>query len=180
MIVLGVMATMLFLAQQENKEPEMPNVTSNVLLVHADEALINKIVSVAKISKEDATRIVDQAEKLSYKDFPKKSDILSVIAVESMFKNNVSDGLGSCGLMQVNAKANNLDSDVVCLFPMTNMIHGVRILRENYERLGDIRKALLTYNSGIGNFLKGNYNEDYHRKFLTWKGKLSVLRRKSN
>lgn len=174
MIVLGVMAT-LFLAQQGYLEPEPPNVTSIVEIIHADEASINKITTLTKAPRELVISIVDQAEELSYKDFPKKSDILALIAVESTFRNTVTDGLGSCGLMQVNAKANRLDPAVVCTLPMTNMFHGVRILRDNFERLGNPRKALLAYNVGLGNFLKGNYNEDYHHKFLKWKERLHVL-----
>lgn len=175
MIVLGVLATLL-LAQQGTSEPIPPNVTSNVrILTIADEALINRISILSKTPQKLVIEIVGQAEELSYKDFPNKIDILALIATESMFKNEVTDGSGSCGLAQVNAKANSLDPTVVCKFPMTNMEHGVRILRENFIRLGNSRKALLAYNAGVGNFLKGNYNEDYHRKFLKWKGKLNVL-----
>lgn len=180
MIALSVMAILL-LAQKEKIEPVMPDVVSHQPTeIRVDEDLINRIVTVAKVPYETARAIVIAAEELAYKDFPKKVDILAVIGVESTFQNHVSDGLGSCGLMQVNPAANKLDHGVVCSFPLTNMKHGVRILRQNYESTGSAKDALLVYNSGLGNFRQGIYKESYYHNFLSWKGKLHALRGKGN
>lgn len=144
-----------------------------VVVKKFNQNLYNKVVSVFKdvdpILLED---ILEHADRLAYEDFPRREDIISVIAVESGFRTCPTDGLGSYGLMQVNAKANRINKETLCN-PQVNMIHGVRILRENYETFRSERKALLVYNAGIGNFLEGNYNDDYYRKFKMWRSKFS-------
>lgn len=119
-----------------------------------------------KTSLEFAKRIVYLAAKYAYADFPKRNDILAIIAVESSFRPKASYR-GSHGLMQIEKKSHvkslrgrNIKD------PAVNIELGSQILNEYYQALGNSKKnAILAYNAGIGNFLKHRYHLDYYNKY---------------
>lgn len=114
--------------------------------------------------------IVEVADRLEYRDFPTKYDILALISIESGFKRSSVSPDGSRDLMQIHYRKNR--KTIVNNFSQfdssdleSHMRLGVIILRSLYESLGSPRAALLAYNSGIGNYQKGRYNPTYYTKF---------------
>jgi hypothetical protein len=102
--------------------------------------------------------IVKIADSLSYKDFPRTSDILTIIRIESGF-NPLAVNSVSHGIMQVNYAPFDIEE---------NMRQGVFILRQYYLITKSIEGAVKSYNIGIGNYLKGLLplaSADYWGKF---------------
>lgn len=109
-------------------------------------------------------RLVTIAEKYAYSDFPRKEDILAVIAIESRFRLNVRSG-NSQGLMQVNREANSKEVQGSLFNPDENIRVGTLILRRYYEILGGNRRAaIMAYNVGVGAYLKGRRPFSYLNK----------------
>lgn len=109
--------------------------------------------------------VVNIAQPLAYKDFPRMPDILAIMYVESRFKfdavNRNHSGSGtSNGIMQVNGG----------LFDVEKNIHqGVAILRETYLITHSKAGAVKAYNVGIGNYLRNRMPTaaaDYYVKFV--------------
>ncbi|HET8688938.1 MAG TPA: transglycosylase SLT domain-containing protein [Methanosarcina sp.] len=114
-------------------------------------------------------QILGYVEQSSYDDFPTAKHILSIMAVESSF-NPKAKNRGNSGLMQINLKANGkkLRSRSI----EENIRVGADLLHEYYLLLRcNQRGTVLSYNAGIGNYLKGRYKTDYWRKYqreLSW------------
>jgi hypothetical protein len=85
--------------------------------------------------------------------FPSPSLVLAIIQVESGGNPNAYNH-PSTGLMQVNATRRN-GSKAKLLDPYYNILIGIRMLKENFEILGNEAKAIMAYNLGIGNLLAG-------------------------
>lgn len=107
---------------------------------------------------EPKPEVTKLARELAYEDFPKVSDIFTIIRIESGFnpraKNNISNGL-----MQVNHGSFNIRQ---------NMIQGVSILRQYYLMTHSKEAAIRSYNIGIGNYFNGLMKrsaDDYWNKF---------------
>lgn len=106
--------------------------------------------------------ILSKAQQLSHPDFPTTQDILTIIKIESNFNPKAINGV-SRGLMQVNHGSMN---------PSTNMKQGVKLLREYYLTLDSMKSAVIAYNIGIGNYLKGRVKKrgrEYWNKFKYYK-----------
>lgn len=105
--------------------------------------------------------VIKLANKLSYTDFPKAIDIISIARVESGFNPNALNLeiskinpnrkiQSSKGIMQVQGGS----------FDVTkNMTAGVEILREYYLNLKSKKAAVIAYNIGIGNYKRGKCKE---------------------
>jgi hypothetical protein len=104
--------------------------------------LAEGIVEEFRIPKDLAILIVTLAEKYAYKIFPTKQDILSIIEIESSFKSS-STHKGCVGLMMINSRFNKSK----LRDPETNIKIGAAMLNEHYLLLGNIRSAVLAYNS---------------------------------
>jgi len=146
--------------QKQEELPQAPQVTE-------DQKLATRISDKFLIPIELATTIIVLATKNAHEDFPTRNDILAVIAVESGFHPKVSYR-GSHGLMQIEMKSHRDKLYGRSIFdPSTNTEIGAFVLNQLYEMLGkNKRGAFLAYNSGIGNYLKGHYREDYYRKVM--------------
>lgn len=73
--------------------------------------------------------------------------VAAVVAAESSFRPNAVSAAGARGLMQLmpaTARALGIDPDC----PYANIAGGVRYLRAQAERFGDMRLALAAYNAG--------------------------------
>jgi len=104
--------------------------------------------------------MVHLARQLAYKDFPRASDILTIMRIESAFNPHAINKMSN-GIMQVNY--GSFDFRV-------NMRQGVSLLREYYLITHSKMGAIKAYNIGIGNYLKGHLRysaEDYWDKFRT-------------
>jgi hypothetical protein len=114
--------------------------------------------------------VVDIVAPLAYSDFPKISNILTIISVESSFnpkaKNPNHDGKGtSNGIMQVNGGPFDLRGNIKA---------GVARLREYFLITGSEAAAIKAYNIGIGNFQRGIHMQaatEYFSKY-TIQGKI--------
>lgn len=130
-------------------------------------SMANTLVSIFKIPSDTSDEIVKAAERNAYSDFPSRNDILAIIAVESSF-NPKAFLLGNMGLMQVRKKSHIGKLKGRSLFNIeANIEIGVIILREYFIKFGCDRKAaILSYNSGDGNYSKGRFHYEYYKKFL--------------
>lgn len=110
--------------------------------------------------------IVYAATTFGYGGFPSAVDILAIISVESSF-NSKASYRGSKGLMQIHVPAHGKNFIGKNIFDVkTNIEYGSDLLYEYYVLLGRNRKAaILAYNAGIGNYLKGRYNIEYWHKY---------------
>lgn len=131
-----------------------------------DLVLIKSVASRFKKPEPLIREIVNTAQKYSYEDFPKRNDILAIIAVESTF-NTKAHHHGSWGLMQIEAKSHRGKyKSIEHLTEIeTNIKIGSDLLREYYDILRSSRNSAITaYNVGIGNFLDGMRNPKYSSK----------------
>jgi hypothetical protein len=119
-----------------------------------------------EITLRAALEIIKLATEHADEDFPKRNDILALIAVESRY--NVRAKFKGCfGLMQINLKAHSkLLKRRNPLNPSVNIEVGSATLRVYYESLGKNSKAaILSFNAGIGSYLKRRYNKEYYSKY---------------
>lgn len=132
-----------------------------------DAALIKRLSDSFKLSPETSEKMIKLAKDNAYEDFPSRDEILAVIAVESGFQPKVSYR-GSHGLMQIEMKSHKDKLHGRSIFdPNANVEIGAFVLNQCYELLGkNKRGALLAYNSGIGNYLKKHYREEYYLKVM--------------
>ncbi len=119
------------------------------------------VVHISQEYKKPHIKVIDILSLVDSKvdkDFPRKSDILAVMAIESRFKESARSSSGATGLMQI-------------LYIRTasteeNIKAGIWLLRDYRKRLGSEKAAIQAYNVGIGNYLKGKRNNSYYNKYL--------------
>lgn len=130
--------------------------------------LVEHISTKWRISPALATNIVNLAEKNARADFPKRNDILAIIAVESSF-NPKASFRGSHGLMQIEKKSHLNKLAGRNIFDIAvNIELGSNILYEYFMLVGkNVKATLLSYNAGIGNYKKGRYKLEYYQKYKT-------------
>ena len=122
-----------------------------------------------KCQEDVALLAVQYAEEFAHKDFPRKQDLLAIIAIESSF-NPSAEFKGSKGVMQVLVKTHR--ARITGEFDLREQIRvGASILREYYEITGGKQAAVMSYNVGIGSYKRGARPEKYfgkYRKELLW------------
>jgi len=155
-------STLLAVALLQNPSPSLSQTTS-----YSDTTDSRAVSAVVLNYDQDPAfvqRLVSIAEKYAYSDFPKKEDILAIIAVESRFKPDAKTQT-SKGLMQINLDANRKRIQGSLFNPDENIRVGVEILRGYYELLGSNRSAaIMAYNIGPGSYLKGRRSRVYLSK----------------
>lgn len=132
--------------------------------------LTKYISSKFQISRPQALKIVTEAEKhSSKKGFPKLSDTLAVIAVESRFKQYAVSPTNAVGLMQIVYKRSSTNIS-------QNIKDGTTLLK-TYYRLTKNNKdhAIQAYNVGIGAFYDGARSTDYLESFKKHKQKFEEI-----
>lgn len=122
--------------------------------------LIGKVAEKYKADPNVISAAVHAAEKYAYDDFPRASDILGVISVESSFQERAVSGLKkdpAIGLMQVRPGVNGLSrTDLSSIDDQIRI--GTQILRKYYEKTGDKDAALHAYNVGLTNHYRSKTN----------------------
>lgn len=119
-----------------------------------------------RIDPRLARTIVVLAIKHEDKVFPRATDILAVIGVESSFNPSAVSKLRrdpARGLMQVRPGVWKIDPSELNDIEKQIVI-GVRILKKYYARTGDEEGALHAYNIGITNYRAGKTNPAYVAK----------------
>lgn len=128
--------------------------------------LVKHLVTNWKVSPLLAREIVMLAEKNARADFPKRNDILAIIAVESSY-NPKASFRGSHGLMQIEKKSHLDKLKGRNIFNVAvNIELGATVLYEYFQLVGkNVKATLLSYNAGIGNYKKGRYRLEYYTKY---------------
>lgn len=161
--------------------PSSPPPPATLMAAHKKQQAMKEIEEMAKViqakykvDKQKASEIIQLAQKYEKKTFPRVKDILSVVAIESSFKQTSVSPLKNdpaMGLMQVRPGVWGLEKSDLST-PEKQIKVGVDILHKYYEKLGSEDKALHAYNIGITNFRRGTgLNPAYVEKFKkarTW------------
>lgn len=105
-----------------------------------------------------ARQVILEAKKHSNPDFPRKEDILAIIAIESGFKTSAVSTAKAKGLMQVLYKPTTFDIT-------QNIYDGTFLLKDYYKKLSNISATIQAYNVGIGAYKQGNRNHEYLEKY---------------
>lgn len=127
-----------------------------ILLIWSSQTIAAGYISPSKLIKQIA-------REFAYDDFPKTSDILTIIRIESGFNPKAVNGVSN-GIMQVNHAPFDIRE---------NMRQGSSLLREYYLITKSKEGAVKAYNVGIGNYLKGHLivaQNDYYSKFQSQRG----------
>jgi hypothetical protein len=123
-----------------------------------EHVLIDKTSQVHKVSKVLVAEVLNSAKHKADVEFPRTSDVLAIVAIESSFKLDAKSSVGAKGLMQVLYKKTQYDIE-------SNITDGVALLKQYKQQLGSEAAAVQAYNVGIGNYLKGMRNTQYLAKF---------------
>lgn len=158
---------------QSVTESKPAEVTLNTVIQEqtrtSDEILAKIIAAQFKCTLQVALDAIKYATLYAHRDFPRKHDILAVIAVESRFNPNAISG-GSKGVMQVLVKTHR--DKISGKFDLKEQIRvGTLILRTNYEQTRNSNGAVMAYNVGLGAYERGSRPRAYLSKFskqLIW------------
>lgn len=112
-------------------------------------------LSKGQLDLDSQDKILAISQFLAYDDFPKVTDILAVMKIESNFEVFARNRI-SRGLMQVNHGSYDIAK---------NISEGVELLRKYYVMLGSKRAAVLAYNAGPANYKRGHFKVLYWKKF---------------
>lgn len=123
-----------------------------------EHVLIEKTSKAHAVPKALVAEVLNSAKHKATAEFPRTSDVLAIVAIESAFKLDAKSSVGAKGLMQVLYKKTHFDIE-------HNMSDGIALLREYKRQLGSESAAIQAYNVGIGNYLKGARAPDYLAKF---------------
>lgn len=122
-----------------------------------------------KISRPQALKIVVEAEKHATHSFPRTSDILAIIAIESRFQAHAVSPTNAVGLMQIVYKRSSTD--------VKRNIRDGAVLLKTYYRLTKRNKdsTVQAYNVGIGAFYSGARSTEYLKQFKKHKQKFEEI-----
>lgn len=133
-----------------------------------EEKLVSYISTKFKVSSKTAQDVVALANKYAQDTFPKRYDILAIIAVESQF-NIYALSQGCYGLMQIQRKSHLKPLKGRSLHnPEVNVELGSQILNQYFLLLNSSKKAaILSFNVGIGNYKNKRFRSVYYEKYIT-------------
>lgn len=131
-----------------------------------EEKLVDYISTKFKVSKKIALNVVNLANKHAHETFPKRDDILAIIAVESQY-DIFALAQGCYGLMQIQRKSHKKSLKGRSLHnPDVNVELGSQILNQYFVLLKDNKKAaVLSFNAGIGNYKNKRFRLEYYEKY---------------
>jgi len=124
--------------------------------------------------------VVNVAHKYEHPDFPRATDILALVGIESGWnpfaKSNLEDD-PAIGLTQIRPIVwKKMISSPAELYVIDNQIkYAAMILRQNYIKLKTKDAAVIAYNVGIGAYLESAFTPDFLNRFRSEVIKLSKL-----
>lgn len=130
--------------------------------------LVDKVMVKYHVKQDFAEDVVNLALKYEKPDFPKASDILAIISIESSFDPKAVSRLKkdpAIGLMQVRPKVWGIDADELKNSIEKQISMGTEVLHKYHLKLNAKEKAVEAYNVGLSNFKKGIGNKQYVAKF---------------
>lgn len=135
------------------------------------EQLTNKIKTKYNVEASLAENIVHFAFKHQQPVFPRATDLLAIISIESSFRLNVSEKLAvdpGRGLFQQRLVMWGKELPLVCgtLVLEKQFQCSAAILSQKYKETGNKHSAVSAYNQGVGNYNKrGIVNAEYVSKY---------------
>lgn len=151
-----ILATILMCASISTYD-ELPKVTQ-------PDKLVSTISEKYKVDPKRVQYILHIINTEVDHKFPKKKDVLAIIAIESEFREEAISHKKAKGLMQILYKKTRNTEE--------NIIAGIDLLREYRRRLGSEKAAIHAYNVGIGNYKLGIRNHTYYTKYAKEKSQL--------
>lgn len=141
-----------------------------------EDKLAEYISSKFKVPRKRALDIIALANKYAHETFPKRDDILAIIAVESQY-DIFALSHGCYGLMQIQRKSHKTLLKGRSLHnPEVNVELGSDILNQYFILLNSNKKAaVLSFNAGIGNYKNKRYRLVYYEKYATELNSISKL-----
>jgi hypothetical protein len=143
---------------------------SSVARDRSIQSVASKVSTRFNIEQAEAENIIKTVYAHSEKTFPKREDILAIIAVESAFQTTAANQ-GAYGLMQVQQGWHKSLAENPKL--LQNALHGIAagtfILKDYYKMLGDKEAAIISYQVGPGAYLKGEYSHEYLEKVNSYR-----------
>ena len=130
--------------------------------------LVNKVMVKYHVKQDFAEDVVNLALKYEKPVFPRASDILAIISIESSFNPKAVSKLKkdpAIGLMQVRPKVWGIDALELKNSIEKQIAMGSDVLHKYYMKLNAKEKAVEAYNVGLHNFHKGTSNKEYVAKY---------------
>lgn len=123
-----------------------------------------------KVDHKLAKRVVETVDRYTDDSFPTKKDMLVLIGIESSFNPQAKSKLrkdAAVGLTQIRPKVwKHLIKDGDELKKVDAQVkYAVKILKSYYRIVGTKDGALLAYNNGLTNYMKGEFSTRYLDKF---------------
>ncbi len=121
----------------------------------------DNIVKKYKVKPELASQVVDLAHQYEDSTFPKATDLLALIGIESSFNPKAKSSLNkdpAVGLMQVRPSMWGIEPEDIDGIE-EQIKHGARVLKTYYAKLGDKESAIKAYNIGLRGF-RNSLNPD--------------------
>lgn len=165
-VVLFVLASVFMINKYGDTKYGIPFSLKNPINKYApvEAYIINRWKTEPLLAKQ----VVLEAKKHSEPIFPKKEDILAIIAIESAFKTQAVSTASAKGLMQILYKPSTFDIT-------QNIADGTFLLRDYYKKLNNINATIQAYNVGISAYKKGSRNLDYLSKYYEERETFKVL-----
>ncbi len=116
------------------------------------------------LAREISESIIHNTKGLGW---PTPIEVASIMTIESDFHPHALSSSGAYGLMQIGTNWRGKLPNSAFTTINGNIKYGIYILRRYYYMFhGNVRAAVLSYNSGDGAYEKGQYMESYWRNFL--------------
>ena len=165
-VVLFVLTCSHLAKKYTHNEYEMPFTITNPVNKYG--AVEQYIIRKWNTDPNLAKQVVLEAKKHCKDTFPKKEDILAIIAVESGFKTAAVSTAKAKGLMQVLYKPTTFDIK-------QNIADGTFLLKDYYKQLNNVNATIQSYNVGINAYKKGSRNLEYLSKYYEEKENFKSL-----
>lgn len=147
---------------QEPPQKKLSKVQAKYLDIITDEYNVD-----SKLVKE----VLHHVDKYAHKVFPRREDLLAVIGIESSWRPDARSPLKvdpALGLTQIRPGAwKKFIHDANELMSVENQVkYAAKILHYNFRLTENKEDAIIAYNVGYGNWLNGNFSDEYLMKFL--------------
>lgn len=144
--------------------------TPEQLQEHKKQQYTQRIVQTYRADKQLVREVVDLAFKYGHADqFPRPSDLLATISIESSFRPHVKSKLRTdkaVGLTQIRPRVWKHIIPTGALTSIENQVkYSALILTQYYATLGNEKDAMNAYNVGLTSHRRGTWNPRYEAKF---------------
>lgn len=177
LLTVNASAPVIKIAHSVENEP--PRVFSRVYKIKEDARIIEKEESKFYYDVPLSLELQDYIRSLCDEKGVPMSLIMAIIEVESYFRPDLISGTNDYGLMQINICNHDWLREkhgiTDFLDPFQNVLCGITILADHYNRFGDVDKALMAYNLGANGAKKKWNNNIFETRYTekvnsAWEG----------